>query len=145
MSRFGLLIAGLLIGAALPVQAAVNSQLRRFVGSPFRSSLINFVGGLLVLTIIVLLTASDTPVLRQSSWWMWFGGLFGAIYVTGTILLTPRIGPSSLFVMTVSGQLIMALLIDHFGLLNNRVMPITPIRLAGVALLVAGAILINRR
>jgi bacterial/archaeal transporter family-2 protein len=145
MPRFVFLALALLIGAALPIQAGVNAQLRYIVGSPLRSALANFAVGLIALVVLVLVTGGDQPALRQSSWWMWVGGLLGAAFVTGTVVLAPRLGATALVGAIVAGQLAAAVLIDHFGLVGYRVVPASWTRIAGVALLFLGVLLIQRR
>jgi transporter family-2 protein len=145
MPRFMLLGLALLIGAALPLQAGLNAQLRQFVGSPLRSALANFGVGLIALALLVAITGGDQPALRQSAWWMWLGGLLGAAFVTGTVILAPRLGATALVAAIVAGQLTAAVVIDHFGLVGYRVLPVSWSRLAGVALLFLGVLLIQRR
>ena len=75
----------------------------------------------------------------------YLGGLLGALFVTIIILSASRIGASSLFALVVAGQLTTALLYDHFGLLGFRQSHITPTRVFGALLLIAGAYFVNRK
>lgn len=145
MPRVGLLLAGMIVGSGLVFQAGVNAQLRIFVGSPFRSALINFTVGWIALLTVVVFTSGEAPTARASSWWMWIGGLFGALYVTGSVLLAPRLGATTLAASLVAGQMLAAILLDQFGLLGYRVVPLTLPRVAGIVLLFAGVLLIQRR
>jgi transporter family-2 protein len=61
------------------------------------------------------------------------------------ILLIPRIGATSTLTALVVGQLLMALLVDHFGLLSSPRIEVNLPRIAGAMLLVAGAFLIARK
>jgi transporter family-2 protein len=69
--------------------------------------------------------------------------LIGAIYVTGIIVLIPRLGAGLAFTLIVSGQLLMSVLMDHYGLLGVPVTPISPTKLLGFCLLIAGVFLIR--
>jgi bacterial/archaeal transporter family-2 protein len=60
-------------------------------------------------------------------------------------LLGPRIGALALVAFVLAGQLVMALLVDQFGILGFPRAPISATRLLGAALLVAGALLAVRR
>ena len=48
----------------------------------------------------------------------WVGGLLGVCFLTGNLLLLPRLGAALTVVMTVAGQIIMGVFIDTFGLLG---------------------------
>jgi transporter family-2 protein len=56
----------------------------------------------------------------------------------------PRIGTAAATVSVISGQLLMSLLIDNFGWLNNPVIPLSGSRYAAVALLAVALCLIYR-
>jgi transporter family-2 protein len=77
--------------------------------------------------------------------WAWFGGLLGAAYVAATTVLGPRLGAATLLALTIGGQMVAALLVDHYGVIGFPQTPFTPARLVGVVLLVAGVLLIMRR
>lgn len=145
MPRGALLLVGMLVGAGLAMQAGVNAQLRQFVGSPFRAALANFSVGLVALVCIVLLTSGNPPAFRATAWWMWIGGLLGAAYVVGSVLLAPRLGATALAGTLVAGQLLAAVAFDHWGLLGYVVVPLSGRRALGIALLLAGVLLIQRR
>ena len=67
------------------------------------------------------------------------------LYVAIVIVVTPPLGASVMFAAVVVGQTLTALLIDHFGWCGVTVQPLSPVRLAGAALLVAGVVLIRLR
>jgi transporter family-2 protein len=60
------------------------------------------------------------------------------------IFLVPRIGTTSTLVAIVFGQLMVALLIDHYGLLGSPQISATWPRILGVLLVAAGAVLVSR-
>jgi transporter family-2 protein len=81
--------------------------------------------------------------LRRLPWWGWLGGFAGAAYVTSVFLLIPRIGAATTIGLTVAGQQLGSLLVDHYGLLRLPRRRANRRRLAGVALLLAGVALIQ--
>ncbi|MFY0562789.1 DMT family transporter [Archangium lansingense] len=133
------------MGALLPVQAGMNVRLRDALGSPYRASLVSFFLGTVALLVVVLLTRGETAEPKQAPWWAWVGGFIGATLVTGTVLLTPRLGAAALFAALVAGQLAAAALIDHFGLVGYPELPFSASRAVGIVLLLAGALLVLRR
>jgi transporter family-2 protein len=131
----------------LPTQAAINAQLRHFVGSPFRSALVSVVVSTLAMAAIVVLNVGvERPVaLSGAPWWIWIGGLLGIVVVVGSLMLAPSLGAATLFAGVIAGQLIASLVLDHFGLLGYAVSRATPTRLLGVGLLFVALYLIQRR
>jgi transporter family-2 protein len=147
VQRWLLLGAALLVGAMLPTQAAINAQLRQFVGGPFRSGLVSVCVSTLAMVLIVALNVGvERPVsLGGAPWWVWIGGLLGIVVVLGSLMLAPRLGAATLFAGVICGQLIASLVLDHFGLLGYAVSRATPTRLLGVALLFVALFLIQRK
>lgn len=138
----------LVAGVAITTQAGVNSRLRLAVGSPTVAALISFVIGTLVLAAFVGMSRQPLPStaeLASAKIADYLGGLLGALFVTIIIVSASRIGASSLFALVVAGQLTTALLYDHFGLLGFRQSHVTPTRVFGALLLIAGAYFVNRR
>jgi transporter family-2 protein len=72
---------------------------------------------------------------------MWIGGITGAIYVATTLALIPRIGAANLIVCVIAGQMVVALLLDHFGLLGLPVKHITTVRVVGVVIMIVGLLI----
>lgn len=146
-SAIPLLLSGLLAGAFLPLQAGINARLRLTVGSPLQAAFISFVVGALALGVIVLVAPSRFPndIVAQTPWWAWSGGLLGVFYISTAIVLSPRVGALVLTSLLMTGQLLTALILDHFGLLAFPKVPITSMRVLGVAFLIVGVILVLRR
>lgn len=140
-------LLAILVGAGLTIQVGMNSTVRVAIGSPVIATIVNFTVGLVALA--VLAVASGARVVPGSTSavpaWAWFGGLLGAAYVAATTVLGPRLGAAALLALTLAGQMVAALVVDHYGVIGFPENPVTPARLAGAALLVAGVLLIMRR
>lgn len=136
-----------LVGAGLTVQVGMNATVRLAIGSPVLAAIVNFLVGLAALVAVAVASGArwapgstaTVPV------WAWFGGLLGAVYVASTTVLGPRLGAAALLALTLAGQMLAALVIDHYGIIGFPQSPLTPSRLLGAALLVAGVLLIMRR
>jgi transporter family-2 protein len=136
-----------LVGAGITIQVGMNATVRMTIGSPILAAIVNFVVGL---TALVLLAVASGARLVPGSVaavpaWAWFGGLLGATYVAATTVLGPKLGAASFLALTLAGQMVAALLVDHFGVIGFPQSPLTPTRLLGTALLVVGVLLIMRR
>lgn len=142
-----LVAVALVSGACLPIQAGVNAALRHHVGRPELAALVSFTVGFLALLAWVVVTRQPWPTAAQASrapWWVWTGGVIGAFYVTTVVLLTPRLGVAATLAISVAGQMVMAVALDHYGALGVPLRSFSPVRGLGAMLLVAGVVLIRR-
>lgn len=139
-------------GALLPIQTTFNSRLRESVGSPFLSSLVSFIGGTLFLLFLSTVVEghfwfSPEDVSGQPSW-IWAGGLLGVIGLTTNIFIFPKLGGVQSVILPITGQILMGLIIDQFGLFHAPQTSLAPFRFIGAALVLAGvfaAVLLGRR
>jgi len=74
----------------------------------------------------------------------WAGGFLGAFFVTVMVTIIPRIPVALAFSLAIAGQMIVTLLIDHFGLLGVPVKEINLMRVLGATLITVGVILIRK-
>ena len=134
-------------GVSVALQQVLNANLRAEIGSPWLAGLISYAGGTLAMAAVVV--ALGEPLLTRAvaagvSWHSWMGGIFGAIFIAISILMVPRFGAATVLSLIVVGQLLGSLAFDHFGLFNLTQHDATPVRLAGAAFLVLGAVLIRQ-
>jgi transporter family-2 protein len=139
--KFALLVLALLAGISIALQTAVNSALRARLHDPMHATLVSFVVGTLVAILYCAVVRSPLPdrTIWDGPWWMWTGGLLGIVFVWSTVVIAPQIGGAMFLSLVIAGQLLMALLIDHFGWLQMEAIRTNPIRILGVALVVVGA------
>jgi bacterial/archaeal transporter family-2 protein len=136
------------IGVAMSIQSGINAQLRTGLNHPLLAAFLSFLGGLLLLGVFLLVMRQPFPVMADFSsirWYNYTGGLLGAFVVYAVIISVHRIGAANMFVLIVAGQLITAVLMDHFSLLGLKESPITMQKLLGILLVVAGAYLVNKK
>jgi len=144
-----LALLALVAGALIPVQAAANAALSKsLAGGVVASALTLFaVAGTVVLAAVAI-TRTPLPSwneLRAAPVWSFVGGAIVAIYVLTITFLAPRIGVGTAIGFIVTGQILAALTIDHFGLMRSLQVPITAGRAFGGMLMIAGAFLALRR
>jgi transporter family-2 protein len=145
--NLALFALAVLIGAGLSVQVGLNSQLRQQFGDPGLAALGNFLVGTVALLVYLTLTRAAWPsaeTLRGIPSTQWLGGLLGATYVAVSALLGARLGSATLLALIVAGPLLMSLVLDHYGWLGFEPHAMNGWRLAGVALLVVGVVLVVR-
>lgn len=145
LQAFFILIA-LLAGAATALQTGVNSQLRFNLNNPLQAAFISFAVGTIALGVVALPQGPRWNFGEMSgfSWWVWTGGLLGAYFVISAIFLVPRFGAATYLVLNIAGQMVTALILDHYGLLGFSEQRISLLRVVGAILLLIGVILIRR-
>ena len=144
MTGILLLLFAVVAGAFLPAQAGVNARLAHFVGGPVRASIISFEDGALALFLVVLVFyRSEGHRAGTAPWWAWIGGLQGAFYVTSTVVVPVRIGAAAFFGILVAAQLVTSVVLDRFGLIGFPQRDVSALKLVGVGLLIAGALLVR--
>jgi bacterial/archaeal transporter family-2 protein len=141
---WGYLLFALAAGAMLPIQFGINAQLAEWVGGSVRAAFVSFVVGAFALFVAVLIAARGWPDRAgDAPWWVWTGGLLGAIYVLGSIVTAPKLGAATLVALILAGQAIASLAVDHFGWVGFEEQPITLLRVAGIVLLAGGVALVR--
>jgi len=134
-------------GALLTIQVGMNSTLGRVAGNMRFAVLVSFLVGTVGMLVYFALSGAAVPArgsLAAVPAWAWFGGCLGAFYVAVATVVGPRIGAAALLALAVFGQLCASLLVDQFGWLGFPLRPISPTKIAGVALLLGGVGLIVR-
>lgn len=140
------LLLAFLIGMSNTIQSGVNAQLREALGNPILSAITSFAVGLVALIFAYAFFNHDhfpsIHSLKQVSPLKLTGGLFGAFYVLTVIFIIRDIGPANMICLVVAGQMLAAIVIDHYGLQGFAVHPVTVPRILGALLVVFGVYLI---
>ncbi len=147
MTKYIFIIIALVIGGFLSVQGSINAHLSSFLKHPLQASLTNFLVGTIILILLNVILRTSMPALsdmKRIPWYLFLGGVIGAMFVTSVVLLIPRIGVTTMLAASIAGQLIIAAVIDHFGFFNVAEHPISLSRTAGIAMLIAGILLIQK-
>lgn len=134
------LVVVVLGGAMLSTQAPINAALARHAGDPLIAACVSFLVGFVVLAALWGFRGTGLPreVLTTAPPWVWVGGALGACYVAAMIWAVPVIGAFSATMALVVGQLVAALVLDRIGAFGLPVQDISPARLAGLGLVLAG-------
>ena len=139
----------LTIGAGISVliQQALNANLRAELNSAAWSGFTSYLLGVVCMLAPAVVLRDPAPsavTVARVPFWAWSGGVFGAIFIVLSIITVPKLGGAAYIAILVTGQMIAALAVDHFGWLGIPERHIDLPRLLGVALLVGGVILIRR-
>jgi len=140
------MIAVVLGGAATALQAPTNAKMMGAVGSPVNAAFVSFAVGTAALGILAVMmqTKPDIAAARGLPWYAWVGGLYGATFVVAAAWGVPRLGVATTIILMVAGQLLLSVVLDHFGALGMPKQPISWGRVAGVGLVLAGVLMVRR-
>jgi bacterial/archaeal transporter family-2 protein len=146
MKFFSLFLIGVLAGSMITVQSVLNSVLGRKTGNFGSVLILTFVSiGVLLILIALFPSASNLRELPSlSEWYLYLGGILGVVILAAPIFLIPRIGVTSTLMGLVIGQLVLAVVFDHFGFFNTPRIEINLIRIIGLILLIAGVFLVRQ-
>ena len=134
-----------LAGIGLAVQPPTNAALAQASGSVWLAALVSFMVGTSVLAIIwAVFDRTAFASLSGVRWWAWLGGFYGAAFVAALAYAAPRLGLAVTLTIAIASQLATALILDHYGLLGLKGAPVSATKLAGVALVVGGVLLVRR-
>lgn len=138
----------LITGALIPIQAATNAAFSKAIGNPVITGLMVFIVGLIGMILFVLISRTSFPVRQQltaAPLYGYLGGIIVATYVVMITFLVPRIGVGTAIGLIVTGQILCAVAIDHFGFFNVAVRSISTARIAGMLLMFAGVYLVMKK
>jgi transporter family-2 protein len=140
------MIAVVLAGGATALQAPTNARLAGAVAGPVNAAFVSFAVGTAALGLlaVVLQARPDVAAAKGLPWYAWVGGLYGAVFVVAAAWAVPRLGVATTITLMVAGQLMISLVLDHFGALGVPRAPVSLTRLAGVALVIGGVLLVRR-
>lgn len=140
-------IVAVLVGGALTaLQGPTNARLAAAVNSPVNAALISFAVGTVALMIVaaVLQSRPDVAAARALPWTSWLGGLYGAVFVVAAAYAVPKLGVATTVTLMIAGQMLLSLVLDHFGFMGMPRQPVSPARIAGVMMLIGGVLLVRR-
>jgi transporter family-2 protein len=129
-------------GLAGAVQAAVMGELGERVGI-FPALAFSGVVTIVIVFAAVAVTdgvASVGRVFHQPVW-LWTGGALSVLIILAITVGAPRIGVAATIGTVIAGNLVMAAVVDQFGLLGLERIAISWPRALGIALLAAGTAL----
>lgn len=138
---------GVLMGMGSATQTAVNGYLGKVLHSPIQAGQISLAVGLILLLAMVLLIPAPRRAIASGvapgPWWMWLGGVLGAIFVFGGASLSPVLGTGTTVIGSLVGMIICGQVLESLGIGGgSKGMP-TPFRLTGLAIVLVGVAMVR--
>ncbi|MGI6721293.1 MAG: DMT family transporter [Anaerovoracaceae bacterium] len=145
-------LLGVIGGMLSSAQTAVNGYLGVVIDSRVSAALISFSVGTLALLILNAVLGFGHPETaaapqkekkQRDPWWIWLGGVLGALFVFGNVYLAQVLGTGMTVIVTDIGMMAGGLLVDQFGLFASERKPITIAKIAGIICMACGAAFIH--
>ena len=138
-----ILVAGALQAWGPPM----NGALRDALTNPWLASLVSFLPVVALLGVLCFCLPRPLPTVAGVSampWWAPLGGVIGAFAVIAGLLFVNKVGAGAFAGLTITANILMSLVIDHFGLFGVQQHSISPGRAIGAILMVAGIVAISK-
>ena len=126
----------LLAGVLISVMVASNGGLTQQYGT-YSATIIIHLAGLLFI-IAWILTKRERVVVGRHPWYLYTGGFIGVFTTVSNNIAFSRISVSAILALTLFGQSLSGLAVDHFGLFGMPKHPFTKRMLVGLALILIG-------
>ena len=124
-------------GIVLAIMISLNGGLGHISGNYASSVIIHFVG-LIGIIFVLIFTKSKIKNLKGIPFYMFTGGLIGILTVLFTNIGFSGLGVSLTVSLSLLGQLITSLIIDHFGYFNMPVIEFDKKKILGLIIIIAG-------
>lgn len=135
------------LGVILSVHLAMNGQVGSIMKNPRVANALFWCIGAVTAVVIGATgyTAGVFEPLKDMNKWLLLAGAMGAclVFAIAWVLQPGRMDAGSFFVTLLAGQVITGLVLSHFGLLGQAVVPISFIKIIGVILMIGGAAMVT--
>ena len=140
-------LAAVLSGCLSAVVGAILASLGQVIGSAIQATTVLFAIATVVMIVFCCINGSVIKIRKaftnDGPWWIWMGGILGAIIVYGNAWLIPLIGVSVFMMALLIGQLLLSLLMERNGWLGAPKKRISWIQYVGILIMLAGVFLIK--
>ena len=142
---FFILIA-VLVGGLGGIHIPMNGALGARINSALVATFVLFGIAFLLITVTVLLNFDRQAflALRTVPPWFYLAGVISVVVVGSNTFLIPRVGAMNMLVLVIASQMVVRMVISHFGWFESPVSPISLGRVAGALFLIGGAVLVVR-
>ena len=135
----------LIAGMGIPIMAAMSGGMARHIGSaPIATGIIFLIGLTSAITVAVITGLPAREKVTSIEPMYLLGGVLIAFYAISITIVGPRFGLGNAIFFVLLGQIISAVVIDHFGLMGAPVTRIDLMRIGGIALMLVGVSLARR-
>ncbi len=140
MEELLFLVIAALSGLAMAVQGSLNSVLGEIVGVLEATFIVHLVAILLIIILLFVMTLGKGNLANFSKapWYTYLGGVLNVLILYGVMFSIPKLGVANATTAIITGQVLTAILVDHFGLFGLERIHFQWVQLLGVLFLAVG-------
>jgi bacterial/archaeal transporter family-2 protein len=144
MDRILTLIIGLIGGIGAGIQGPIVTAMGQSVGSASGSLIVHISGLIFSAVLLASRGGENIAAWRSLPWYALMSGGFGVLLFLTLTHTIPRLGAAPALVLLIVGQLVLGMIVDHFGWLGVVQRPIDLTRIVAAGLLFLGGWLMLR-
>ncbi|SOC39918.1 transporter family-2 protein [Ureibacillus acetophenoni] len=138
-------LLALIAGMTVAIQGQINGGLGKKIGV-IEGAFISFaLGTLFLLLVLIFFGNGQITSISTVPKWQLLGGILGAFFILVQVLVVPKIGVSTTLLAVIVGQIILSVVIDHFGLFGAERNPVDVNKLAAVFLMFIALFLYTKK
>ena len=141
MQNLAYIFIAVFMGIIMSIYLPMNSSVSKYLGSVYTANVTFFLAALVTSLFLFIIFGNFKSLflLKNVPGYLYFTGFVSAFIVLGVTFLIPHLGARKLFVLVVSGQIVMAVIVSHFGILESPKDPVTFKKICGAMLVIFGA------
>ncbi|MEH0022337.1 MAG: DMT family transporter [Desulfobacter sp.] len=144
MSYWVVILIGLIGGVTIGIQSPIAGAMGQKVGGIASSFILQLSGMIWSGLFLAIRGGENIQNWSNLPWYMLASGGLALIFYLTVNITMPCLGSAMMLALIVTGQLLVGILIDHFGLLGVEVRHLDLSRLIGGLLLLVGCYFISK-
>lgn len=129
------------MGGIMSVYLPMNGTISKCIGSSLTANVTFFLVAFLT-AITLFLVFGDFKTLLKIRYvppYLFLSGFFSAFIILGTTFSIPYLGARKFFILLITGQILIAILVSNYGILSSTQDPMTIKKAIGASLVILGA------
>ena len=134
------IIFSIIAGMAMSIQGVMNTRLGEHIGLMESNAFVQCTAALLSLAALLFYRTGSFGEILSAPKLYWLGGVFGLIITITVMLGIKNLSPTVSISIILISQLLVAAVIDYFGLMGSEKMSFDWTKFAGLALMIGGVV-----
>jgi len=142
MKTGALVVLAIIGGIAIALQSHFMGIMDQRIGSKESVFITYAGGGILAGLMMIAARGGHLNAWQNAPWYVFTAGALGLVIVGAIGYTVPRLGMTAAFTVIIFSQLVVAVMVDHFGLLGAAIRTLDLSRIAGLVFLLLGVWLV---
>jgi len=134
-------IFSIIAGAAMSIQGVMNTRLGEHIGTMEANALVQSTAAVLSLLALLVSHNGSFSALTETPKLYWFGGVLGLVITVTVMLGIRKLSPTVSISVILISQLLVAAIIDAFGLMGSEKIAFSWTKFVGLGLMLGGVVL----